>query len=158
MSSDVFHALLSDLMSDVENEALRLSKVFEREAADLASEDPIAQLVASSAIGSMVSKIYTKSEDIFRKIAQKIDQDVPGGDSWHLDLLRQMKTVSRDRPAFLMNDTFAAFDHLRRFRHFERNSYASDISPELIPEKVQVTLNAVELLRRDFSAFSAVYF
>ena len=96
-----------------------------------------------------MSKIYTKAEDFFSKIAKKIDQDLPVGDGWHIDLLRQMKTATGDRPAFLSTESF---------RHFERNSYASDLSPDLIPKKVELALAAIPNLKRDFTAFSSEFF
>ena len=105
-----------------------------------------------------MSKIYTKAEDFFSKIAKKIDQDLPVGDGWHIDLLRQMKTATGDRPAFLSTESFDQFDQLRRFRHFERNSYASDLSPDLIPKKVELALAAIPNLKRDFTAFSSEFF
>lgn len=158
MSSNAYYAVLETILVDIESEAEKLRKVFERETLDLVSEDPISRLIASAAISSIISKIYTKVEDVFYKVAQKIDEEVPKGDSWHLDLLRQMKVETDDRPALLSDDAYAAFDHLRRFRHFERNSYASEISADEMPEKVRLALGAVGLLRRDFTAFAASYF
>ena len=130
MSSNAFHALLSGLLSDIEVEGNRLQAAYDREKSALVSGDDVDQLVACAALGSIVSKIYTKAEDFFSKIAKKIDQDLPVGDGWPIDL----------------------------FRHFERNSYASDLSPDLIPKKVELALAAIPNLKRDFTAFSSEFF
>lgn len=158
MSSNAFHALLSGLLSDIEVEGNRLQAAYDRERSALVSGDDVDKLVACAALGSIVSKIYTKAEDVFSKIAKKIDLDLPSGDGWHIDLLRQMKTATGDRPAVLSTESFEQFDQLRRFRHFERNSYASDLSPDLIPEKVELALAAIPNLQRDFAAFSSEFF
>ncbi len=158
MSGNAFHALLVELLGEIEAESARLRAVYDRERAALACGDDIAQLVACSALGSMVSKVYTKVEDVFAKVAKKIDHDLPSGDGWHIDLLRQMKIATEDRPALLSAESFEQFDQLRRFRHFERNSYTSTLSPELIPEKVELALAAIPNLQRDFAAFSSEFF
>lgn len=158
MSSNAFQALLIELLSEIETETKLLQAAFAHEKSALVSGDEVAQLVACAALGSMVSKIYTKAEDFFSKIAKKIDQDLPSGEGWHIDLLRQMKTATGDRPAFLSAESFDQFDQLRRFRHFERNSYSSTLSPELIPEKVELVLAAIPNLQRDFAAFSLEFF
>lgn len=158
MSSNAFHALLCGLLSDIEAEGNRLQAAYDRERYALVSGDDVDQLVACAALGSIVSKIYTKTEDFLSKIAKKIDQDIPTGDGWHIDLLRQMKTATGVRPAFLSTESFDQFDQLRRFRHFERNSYATDLSPGLIPGKVELALVAIPNLKRDFTAFSSDFF
>lgn len=158
MSSNAFHALLNGLLSEIEAEGNRLQAVYVRERSALISGDDVDKFVACAALGSIVSKIYTKAEDVFSKIAKKIDQDLPSGEGWHIDLLRQMKTANGDRPAVLSTEAFDQFDQLRRFRHFERNSYASDLSPDLIPEKVELALSAITNLQRDFTSFSAEFF
>jgi hypothetical protein len=158
MSNNAFHAILSGLIFDIEQEVEMLMLAYDRQKINLASSDKIDKFCAASVLASIISKIYTKSEDVFYKVAQKIDSDVPSGDGWHSMLLRQMKADLTDRPAFISHDSFVAFDHLRRFRHFERNSYASVIDAEMIPEKVRITDEAISLLRRDFMEFSYVFF
>jgi len=158
MSSNAFHALLTELLSDIETETKRLQAAYDHEKSALINGDDVAKLVACAALGSMVSKIYTKAEDFFSKIAKKIDEDLPSGEGWHIDLLRQMKTATSDRPAFLSAESFDQFDQLRRFRHFERNSYASTLAPELMPEKVELVLVAIPNLQRDFATFSSEFF
>lgn len=158
MSSNAFHALLAELIREIEVESSRLQAAYNHEKSALVGSDEVAQLVACAALGSMVSKIYTKAEDVFSKIAKKIDEDLPSGDAWHVDLLRQMKTATSDRRAFLSAESFEQFDQLRRFRHFERNSYASTLAPDLMPEKVELALAAIPNLQRDFAAFSSDFF
>lgn len=158
MSNDALHAVLKDLVDDIEKEADVLREVLEKKGPDLTSDNMTDRLTASAAIGSMVSKLYTKTEDIFEKIAKYIDQERVESGGWHADLLRQMKVETDDRPAFIAADTFAVFDELMRFRHVERNAYASELRPAELPGKVRRALEAVDLLKRDFAEFSAAYF
>ncbi len=90
---------------------------------------------------------------------------MPEGANWHHDLLRQMATDLADaRPAVISEETAAALDEFRRFRHLVRHVYTIHLDPqkmrpllESLPElwkKVQVELLAaaeyLELLSKSF--------
>jgi hypothetical protein len=72
MSSNAFHALLSGLLSDIEVEGNRLQAAYDREKSALVSGDDVDQLVACAALGSIVSKIYTKAEDFFLRLPRRL--------------------------------------------------------------------------------------
>lgn len=158
MSNDALHAVLKDLVDDIEKAADVLREVSEKKGPDLNSSDATDCVTASAAIASMVSKLYTKIEGVFIMIAKRIDHDVPSDDHWHVDLLRQMKVETGDRPAFIAADTFTTLEDLMRFRHVERNHYATELRPTELPGKVQLAIDAVDLMKRDFAEFSVAYF
>jgi hypothetical protein len=51
------------------------------------------------------------------------------GDSWHLELLKQMSTeIRKIRPPVISKDTFYMLDEYRGFRHVVRNVYIFNLS------------------------------
>jgi len=77
---------------------------------------------------------YSGLERIFEIIARHVDENIPSGDLWHRDLLKQMSKEQKDlRPAVISTGSFSYLDELRRFRHLVRNVYTFN----LVPEKVE---------------------
>lgn len=77
---------------------------------------------------------YSGLERIFELIARHVDENIPSGDLWHRDLLKQMSQEKKDlRPAVICTNSFSSLDELRRFRHLVRNVYTFN----LVPEKVE---------------------
>jgi hypothetical protein len=157
-NSNAFHYLILDLISEIKAESILLEAVYSVQKSNLKSSHQIDRLVAQSSLASIVAKIYTKSEDVFSKITKEIDGESSSSDGWHASLLRQVKLKTDQRPAVLSLEAFKLFDLIRKFRHAERNCYASDILPSEIPEKVDMTLRAVELLEKDYRTFAAAMF
>lgn len=81
---------------------------------------------------------YSGIERIFKLIAKEIDENVPEGNSWHQDLLIQMKTeLKRVRPAIISRDTYQKLDEYRGFRHGVRNVYTFNLSHKRIQPLVE---------------------
>ena len=81
---------------------------------------------------------YSALEKIFELIAKEIDGIIPEGNSWHQDLLIQMKTeFKKVRPAVISRDTFNKLDEYRGFRHVVRNVYTFNLSPSRIEPLVE---------------------
>jgi len=161
MSSNALHAILAKMLLDIEAEVVELQKIFESSKMESVRGNAILENVFAVAISSYVSKIYTKAEFVFSKIAEKIDRSKPGQDGWHSELLLQMSVeINGDegRPRFLSEKSLELFNHLRKFRHFERNNYASEIAAGTASEKVEIVIAAAESLRADFDTFSERYF
>lgn len=60
-------------------------------------EEVLSATVESSAarvraVDSVLHDFYTGVEKIFRRIVAKIDQDLPVGEDWHIQLLQRMAT------------------------------------------------------------------
>lgn len=82
--------------------------------------------------------IYSGLERILQMIARHIDENVPSGNLWHRDLLKQMSKEQKNRrPAVISISSFSHLDELRRFRHLVRNVYAFN----LVPDKVEPIVN-----------------
>jgi hypothetical protein len=83
------------------------------------------------AVALNLQSFYSGNERLFELIARRVDEVVPGGETWHRDLLRQMARESEGRrPAVISEASAAGLELCRRFRHLVRNLYAMDLAPE----------------------------
>jgi hypothetical protein len=81
--------------------------------------------------GGILHDFYTATERIFRLIALRVDEDLPEGADWHIQLLRRMATnIESIRPAVLDTETAQQLDEYLRFRHLFRNIYGFDLEWE----------------------------
>lgn len=80
-------------------------------------------LVEMTAIASVLHSFYNGVESIFLLIAKKVDKDIPSGQKWHNDLLKQMTLNNEIRAEVIDSDTFEILKEYLLFRHFIRHSY-----------------------------------
>ena len=81
--------------------------------------------------GGILHDFYSAVERMFRYIATEIDDDLPTGSSWHIQLLQRMATdLETIRPAVLDRTTARQLDEYLRFRHLFRNMYGFDLEWE----------------------------
>jgi len=74
---------------------------------------------------------YTALETLLERIARLLDENVPVGPSWHVDLLSQMQIeIPGLRPPVIDPAVVDDLHELRRFRHFFRNAYVLEFDPE----------------------------
>jgi hypothetical protein len=82
-------------------------------------------------VGGILHDFYCGVERIFRHIATRIDEDLPSGPDWHVQLLQRMGTdIETVRPAVLDHETIRQLDEYLRFRHLFRNMYGFDLEWE----------------------------
>jgi len=61
---------------------------------------------------------YSGIEKLLERIAKGLDNHLPGGNSWHQALLKQMVAeVAGIRPKVISESMFVRLDEYRRFRH-----------------------------------------
>lgn len=85
---------------------------------------PDTTFLETRASGSILHDFYSAVEKIFRRIATKIDRDIPTGDDWHTDLLKRMTMpIDSIRPAVISEDLQDQLAEFLRFRHLFRNIY-----------------------------------
>ena len=71
---------------------------------------------------------YTGIEHIFEDIARTLENSLPSGSEWHVDLLTQMAgEIEGVRPAVISRETRACLDEYRGLRHVVRNVYAFNL-------------------------------
>lgn len=113
----------------------------ERETSDLltttSSERTATMLLAMNLHG-----YYTALETLLERVARLLDDEVPSGPNWHMDLIEQMQTdVAALRPAVVPPEVALELHELRRFRHFFRNAYVLEF------DSTRVRDHAKRLLR-----------
>ena len=84
---------------------------------------------------------YTALETALERVARLLDQTVPAGKTWHVDLLAQMQVeIPGLRPAVVPGAAIPELHELRKFRHFFRNAYVLDLDPALVRARAESLL------------------
>ncbi|MBI1925359.1 hypothetical protein HYR99_14045 [Candidatus Poribacteria bacterium] len=97
---------------------------------------------------------YNGIENIFESIAQEIDQDLPQGERWHLELLMQMsREISGVRPAVISEQTLTDLDEYRSFRHIVRHIYSTKFDQTKIEPLARRAAVFYEQISQELQAF-----
>lgn len=143
---------LGQLCRRIENEVAEIKRI-----RDLALRRWKKALRDEDYLGSVafdLHSFYQGVERIFEAIAKSIDRTVPSGDRWHRDLLLQMtEEIPEIRPAVISEETRAALDSYRIFRHLARNIYMFNLEAKRIRSLVENLADTIERLCKDISAF-----
>lgn len=130
-----FPGLKADIRREIDNLTRLVHSMGELQA-QLRSHDPTEFDVRAA--GSLLHDFYTGLEKIFRRVALKVDQDLPAGPDWHLQLLQRMATpIEGVRPRILADDQVRRLEEYLRFRHLFRNIYGFELRWELIEPLVE---------------------
>jgi len=98
---------------------------------------------------------YVGLERIFELIAANLDRSAPASSDWHRDLFLQMTiALPQIRPRVLSEETAAALDEYRRFRHVVRHVYAFEFDPSRIYALAHKLQPTWERARVDLLAFT----
>ncbi len=129
----------------VEEIKVRLKKIDEASAEDI---DDLKALVAIR-----LPVFYTGLENIFQRVAQEIDKEVPQGKDWHKDLLHQMAAAPPMRPLVISEKTATALEYILKFRHRFRNIYIFELELEGVVENAQRVCDIQVNLSTELNAF-----
>ena len=77
-----------------------------------------------SAAAALLHSFYNGIENIFQRIARRIDKTAFDSDFWHQELLDSMTIETPLRTRVISPETAAAMKQYLGFRHFFRHSYA----------------------------------
>jgi hypothetical protein len=98
---------------------------------------------------------YAGVERLFELIARRIDQNLPSGEAWHRDLLRQMAQDLPDiRPAAISQESALLLDKFRRFRHLVQNIYVMNLQADKMAELTTTLPVLWAKLRDELLAFA----
>lgn len=87
--------------------------------------------IAIRAAGSILHDFYSGVEKIFERIALNIDDSLPDGENWHMELLLQMtKPYQGLRDAVIPEELCNDLKEYLRFRHLFRHIYGFEIKWE----------------------------
>jgi hypothetical protein len=104
--------------------------------------------------GGILHDFYCGLERIFRHIATRIDEDLPSGGDWHVQLLQRMGTdIEMVRPAVLDHEMIRQLDEYLRFRHLFRNMYGFDLEWDRCRELLNDVPATFETLAQQLSLF-----
>jgi hypothetical protein len=107
------------------------------------------------AVALNLHSFYTGVERVFEDIARVLDDDVPSGANWHIDLLTQMaEEIENARPAIIEQETKNSLDLYRGLRHIVRNVYAFNLRPARLNELTNDLPSCFENVKRDLSLFA----
>ena len=120
---DKFAALKADIdreLQNLERLTLELNTVLTATSENTA--------VRVRAAGSVIHDFYTGVEKIFRRIATRVDQDLPTGEDWHVQLLQRMSVPLEEiRPQVIDEPLERNLEEYLRFRHLFRNIYGFEL-------------------------------
>lgn len=117
------------LKKEIEKEIKDLERLNEEMSEVLNHPEP--SFLETRAAGSILHDFYSGIEKIFRRIASKIDRDIPSGDDWHTELLIRMSIpIDGIRPAVISEDLKEHLAEYLRFRHLFRNIYGFELKWE----------------------------
>jgi hypothetical protein len=106
------------------------------------------------AIGSILHDFYVAVENIFEILGREIDEHLPGGSDWHIQLLRQMALeVAGVRTAVISKNTFQLLDKYRSFRHVFRNVYGFSLEVTRLKSLIDDLTDTAQLFRQDIETF-----
>jgi hypothetical protein len=98
---------------------------------------------------------YSGLERIFERIASRVDETVPGGASWHQELLNQMAIeIPEERPAVISADLKEELEAYRGFRHIVRNVYTYHLRPEKMAPLVEKLPQVFAAAENQIAAFA----
>jgi len=92
---------------------------------------PAPTFLEARAAGSILHDFYSGIEKIFRRIAAKIDRDIPSDEDWHTELLIRMSmSIDNIRPPVISVELKEQLGEYLRFRHLFRNIYGFELKWE----------------------------
>lgn len=112
------------------------------------------EAISSRVYATLLMDFYTGVERIFQLIGGSMEEELPSGDDWHRQLLRQMSLeMPGIRPAVIDKKFGEKLAQYLKFRHVVRNIYGF----QLEKKKYQLLLNELpeimEILKRKVRTF-----
>ena len=116
--------LIDDLLTEIEK-IENLFKSFTSLIKEVHIRDPT--FIELNALAMFLHSFYNGLENIFILIAKKLDEKIPTGERWHIELLYQMAKPIKNRSQIVItNKTHEDLKEYLGFRHFSRHAYSFD--------------------------------
>jgi hypothetical protein len=118
------------------------------------SQHPEDQDIYLNSAALALHSFYAGLEKIFISVAKELDQQVPTGGSWHLDLLNQMTyNLPSIRPPVITPHTKNLLQEYLSFRHVVRNVYTYSLDAERVVRLVDRLLDTFISVQTDLKQF-----
>jgi len=133
--SELVH-LHAEILEELDGLEHVVSLLEKRGVADTDKGRPVlADPIVIRGVAGLIQDYYSGAERIFKRVAEEIDERLPKGETWHKDLLSQMKReVPGLRPSLLSERSFVQLDEYRSFRHLVTNIYGHNLIPDRVLE------------------------
>jgi hypothetical protein len=110
---------------EIENEIALIDELFESHESLLEKiKTGMPGRIEISATATVLHSFYNGVENIFERIANRLDEDLPSSEFWHQELLQQMKSETSKRYAVISEELYEKLNLYLGFRHFFRHAYA----------------------------------
>jgi uncharacterized protein YutE (UPF0331/DUF86 family) len=106
-----------------------------------------------SATAAVLHSFYNGIENIFLRIANRLDNQIPTSEFWHKELLEQMKEKYREREPVISNELCEKLKLYLGFRHFFRHAYAFQFNWEKLKELVMELTDTYNLFKEEIGRF-----
>ncbi len=94
--------------------------------------------IEMASLSVLLHAFYNGLENIFARIARKIDGELPTGPNWHQDLLAQMQRETASRKIVVVSAATAIdLQEYLGFRHFARHAYPLDLEWDLMKDLIE---------------------
>ena len=118
MLDDITRDRIRSEIEQIDEQLVEFAALLDRSA----TREP--NVVERAALGSVLHSFYTGLEGIFLAVAKRVDDHVPTGERWHMDLLDQVASSTQTRGAVISARTKQTLTQYLAFRHFFRHAYA----------------------------------
>jgi hypothetical protein len=150
MNKNKFRLLKTDLQNELNN-----LKNLEEELISIVKSlknDP--NHIELRAIGSILHDSYCCIEKMFERIAIILDEDIPEGRDWHIQLLIRMSSeIEEIRPFVISKKLLTRLKEYLRFRHLFRNIYGFELEWEKIQNLTESIPELLNLYKHEISVF-----
>ena len=127
-----------DLIDDIISEIEKIESLFKSYTSlikKVKRKNPT--FIELNALAMFLHSFYNGLENIFILIAKKLDEKMPSGERWHIELLEQMaKSINKRQQKVLTNNTYEDLKEYLGFRHFSRHAYSFEINWELMKDLI----------------------
>ena len=152
MPSDPKEAIKIEIQNELQN-LERLAKEVKRYLAKAPTDPGYLEI---SGIGKLIHDFYNGIEQIFERVAVRIDDDLPQGSHWHTDLLHRMEMAwGEKRPAVINHSLALELQKYLRFRHLFRHSYGYELLWEEIQPLAKRLSGILKEIRQQLQQFLA---
>jgi ribonuclease HepT-like protein len=142
------------LRKQIATEREQLNRLIEthRPLLDKCADDAPSE-IELSAIAAMLHAFYTGIENIFKRVALQLDGALPGGMSWHRELLGAMSLQNDNRAAVISEALRERLKDYLKFRHVFRQTYSFQLQWEKMSSLTLDCENTLRMLERDLDNF-----
>ncbi|MEW6276862.1 MAG: hypothetical protein AB1556_17350 [Bacillota bacterium] len=101
----------------------------------------------------ILEDFYLAVENIFKIIAEDVDQSLPSGEQWHKKLLRQMTIGTPLRPPLLEKEFGNELSDYLKFRHLKRNIYGFMLDWEKMEPLIEKLPQTIKKIKSSIHTF-----